>query len=103
MNSIISYLIFSAILFSIGLYGILTRKNSLYILISAELILSAVNINFATFARFGKTHLIDGRIFLIFTLIIALLQFIFGLMIIGNLYFKLKSVDIQKLLYLRKE
>ncbi len=53
MPSLSLYLIISAILFSLGLFGVITRRNGVAVLMSVELILNAANINFIAFARFG--------------------------------------------------
>ena len=60
MDSLQSYLIIAAILFSIGIYGVITRKNAIAILMGIELILNSANINFIAFNRFGGMENLDG-------------------------------------------
>ena len=61
------YLILSAVLFSIGLYGALTKRNAIVILMSIEIMLNAVNIAMVAFSRFITPALLTGQIFAIFT------------------------------------
>jgi NADH-quinone oxidoreductase subunit K len=74
------YLILSLILFSIGVIGVLTRRNVIIILMSIELILNAVNINLVAFAR--HTGNIDGQVFAIFIITAAAAEAAVGLGII---------------------
>ena len=62
------YLILSAILFSIGLYGVFTRRSAIGILLSLEIMLNAANINFAAFSKFVTPENPMGQIFVIFTI-----------------------------------
>lgn len=63
------YLILSVILFCIGVFGVLVRKNLLVILMSVEIMLSAANLAFVAFSRFGG-HL-DGQVFVLFSFVVA--------------------------------
>ncbi len=67
MDSLQTYLFISAILFSLGLYGVITRRNGIAVLMGVELILNAANINFIAFARFGGMNF-SGQVFLYFLL-----------------------------------
>ena len=66
-----NFLFLSAILFSLGIYGVLTRRNAVLILMSVELMLNAVAINFVSFAVYTDGELFRGLIFGIFVIIIA--------------------------------
>ena len=68
MISLNSYLLLSSMLFSIGLYGIFTRRNAVAILMGIELLLNACNINLIAFNRFNGASL-DGHIFAIFVIL----------------------------------
>ncbi len=61
MQELNTYLFVAAILFSLGVFGVMTRRNGIAILMSVELILNAANINFVAFSRFGGMNL-DGHI-----------------------------------------
>ena len=67
MPTLSSYLIISAILFSLGLFGVITRRNGVAVLMSVELILNAANINFVAFARFGGMDF-SGHVFSLFVI-----------------------------------
>ncbi|MCK4297289.1 MAG: NADH-quinone oxidoreductase subunit NuoK [Candidatus Marinimicrobia bacterium] len=96
MNSLYTYLLVSAILFCLGLYGVTTRRNALLILMSIELILSSANINLVAFSRFGALSL-DGQIFALFAIVIALVQAAVGIAIILNVYNTFRTINIDKL------
>ena len=77
MPSLSSYLIISAILFSLGLFGVITRRNGVAVLMSVELILNAANINFVAFARFGGMDF-SGHVFSLFVIIyITVFNYVF--------------------------
>ena len=57
MDSLINYLFVSTILFSLGLFGVITRRNGIAVLMGVELILNAANLNFLAFARFGGMNM----------------------------------------------
>ena len=68
MDSLNSYLVIAAMLFSMGIYGIITRKNAVAILMGIELILNSANINFIAFNRFNGLNNLDGHVFAIFVM-----------------------------------
>ena len=70
MDQLNSYLFISAALFSIGLFGVMTRRNGIAVLMGVELILNAANINFVAFSRFGGMNL-DGHIFALIVIVLA--------------------------------
>src|SRR5262245_11806343 len=65
------YLIFSAALFSIGLFGVLSRRNAVAILLGIELMLNSVNVNLAAFWRYGDVADITGQVFAIIVFAVA--------------------------------
>ena len=71
MISLTNYLVLSAILFSLGFYGVLVRRSAILILISVELMLAAVSINFVAFASYLDAERFSGIIFTIFVITIA--------------------------------
>lgn len=97
MITLLHYLILSAILFSIGLYGVLTRKNAVSILLSIEIMLNAVNINMAGFSHFVTPNDLTGQIFVIFTITIAAAEAAIGLAIIISVYRNLKTINLNKI------
>lgn len=91
------YLILSAILFSIGVYGVLARKNAVLILISIELMLNAVNINLIAFSAHFSTKALAGQIFTIFTIAVGAAEIGVGLATILTLYRLRETVNIDEI------
>ncbi|MBD1383233.1 NADH-quinone oxidoreductase subunit NuoK [Metabacillus arenae] len=89
-----AYLVLALILFCIGLYGALTKRNTVVVLISIELMLNAVNINLVAFSKFGLNPSITGQIFSLFTIAIAAAEVAVGLAILISLYRNRKTVNI---------
>ena len=96
MNSLESYLVISSLLFSLGIFGIVTRRNAIAILMGIELILNSANINFIAFNRFGGMNSVDGHIFSIFVIVIAAAEAAVALAIIINLFKNAGSVDVDE-------
>ena len=86
MVSLEAYLMLGALLFGIGLFGALTRRNAVSILMCLELMLNAVNINMVAFSRFITPHLLTGQIFAIFIIGIAAAEAALGLAIVLAIY-----------------
>ncbi len=86
------YVGLSAILFTIGLIGVISRKNIIIILMSLELMLNAVNLNFITFSHFLEN--MAGKIFTIFSMSVAAAEVAIGLAIAVNLLRLKKSIDV---------
>ncbi len=89
------YLTVSAILFSIGLIGIFTRKNILMILLSIELILNAANLSFVSFSSFLGD--LSGQVVVFFTMIVAAAEVTVGLAIVVLLFRKKETTNIDEL------
>ncbi|MFC7440052.1 NADH-quinone oxidoreductase subunit NuoK [Laceyella putida] len=81
-----SYLALSAILFVIGLYGVLTKRNAVLVLFSIELMLNAANINFVAFSKYGLFPGIAGQVFTLFTITVAAAEAAVGIAILIALY-----------------
>ncbi len=89
------YLTVSAILFGIGLFGILTRRNVLLVLLSIELMLNAVNLSFVAFA--AHLHDLAGQAIVFFTMIVAACEVTVGLAMVVLFYRKKSSTDVDEL------
>ncbi len=87
------YLIVSTLLFFIGVYGFIVRKNLISILMSIELILNAANINFVVFNRFLFPDQLEGFIYSLFVIVIAAAETAVAISIIINVYRKKKNID----------
>ncbi|WP_160724166.1 NADH-quinone oxidoreductase subunit NuoK [Bacillus sp. USDA818B3_A] len=92
-----AFLALALILFCIGLYGALTKKNTVIVLISIELMLNAVNINLVTFSKYGITPSITGQIFALFAISVAAAEAAVGLAILIALYRNKKTVNIDEM------
>jgi NADH:ubiquinone oxidoreductase subunit K len=86
------FLFFAAGLFSIGVYGVLTRKNGVLVLMSIELILNAVNINLVAFGAFNQD--ISGQVFALFVIAVAAAEVGVGLAIVLLIFRNRRSIDI---------
>jgi len=80
------YLILAAALFSIGLFGVLARKNAVAILLGVELMLNAVNINLVTFWRYNAPMEVTGQVFAIIVFAVAAAEVAVGLALIISIY-----------------
>jgi NADH-quinone oxidoreductase subunit K len=92
-----AFLSLALILFCIGLYGALTKRNTVIVLISIELMLNAVNINLVTFSKYGMMPNITGQIFALFVMSVAAAEVAVGLAILIALYRNKKSVNIDEM------
>ncbi|HBY07633.1 MAG TPA: NADH-quinone oxidoreductase subunit NuoK [Chloroflexi bacterium] len=80
------FLIFAAALFSIGLYGVLARKNAVLILMGIELMLNAVNINLVTFWRYNNPAVVTGQVFAVIVFAVAAAEVAVGLALVISVY-----------------
>jgi NADH:ubiquinone oxidoreductase subunit K len=87
------FLILAAVLFCIGVYGVLARRNGVMVLMSIELILNAVNINFLAFGAFNDT--VAGQVFALFVIAIAAAEVGVGLAIVLLIYRNRTSIDLE--------
>ena len=95
--SILCYLIPSLIMFGCGVYGFITRKNMIAILISLELMLNSVDINFTVFNRFLFPGQMEGMFFTLFAIGIAAAETALAIAIVINVFRAVKKVDIREL------
>ena len=95
MDQLNSYLFISAALFSIGLFGVMTRRNGIAVLMGVELILNAANINFVAFSRFGGMNF-DGHIFALIVIVLAAAEAAVALAIVINIYNNLHTINIDQ-------
>lgn len=90
------FLVLSAILFSIGMYGVLARRNAVLILMSVELMLQAVNINFIAFAVYLDPGNFTGMIFAIFVIVIAAAEVGLALAIVLRLFRNRETANVDE-------
>ena len=91
------YLTLSAILFCVGIFGVLTRRNAIGILMSIELMFNAVNINFVAFSKFVTPTGFTGQIFAIFVITIAAAEATVGLAIVLLIYRNYKGINVDEI------
>jgi NADH:ubiquinone oxidoreductase subunit K len=91
------YLTLSAILFCVGIFGVLTRRNAIGILMSIELMFNAVNINFVAFSKFIIPTGFVGQIFAIFVITIAAAEATVGLAIVLLIYRNYKGINVDQI------
>jgi NADH-quinone oxidoreductase subunit K len=90
------FLIVSTVMFFIGIYGFLTRKNLITILMSVELILNSVNINFVAFNRFLYPDHLEGHFFSMFIIAVAAAEAAVAIAIIISVYRKFTNIDVER-------
>ena len=100
-NQLETYLYLALVLFTIGLYGVLSRRNLIAVLISVELMLNAASINFMAFNRFLAPHPAVGQIITLFIMAVAAAEAAIALSIIMAVYRKLKSINAEQATELR--
>ncbi|MDO9254455.1 MAG: NADH-quinone oxidoreductase subunit NuoK [Bacteroidales bacterium] len=88
------FLIISTLMFFIGIYGFLTRKNLITMLMSIELILNSVNINFVTFNKYLYPQNLQGHFFTLIIIAIAAAEAAVAIAIIINIYRNFRSIDV---------
>jgi len=91
------YLIVAAGLFSIGLFGVMARKNAVAILMSIELMLNAVNINLVTFWRYLTPENVSGQAFAVMVFAVAAAEVAIGLALVLSIYRSRKSVAVDEI------
>ena len=100
-NSLNAYLLIAALLFGMGIYGLVTRRTLIGMLIASELILAAASINFMAFNRFTAPDPVVGQIFTLFIMAIAAAEAAIGLSIVIAIYRNYKSIDAEDLVELK--
>ena len=89
------FLILGAVLFAIGTYGVLARRNGVLVLMSIELILNAVNLNLVAFAM--MTNAVDGQVFALYVIAIAAAEVGVGLALVLMIYRNRRSIALDEL------
>ena len=101
MDSLNNYLFVSVILFSLGLFGVITRRNGVAVLMGVELILNAANLNFLAFARFGGMNMV-GHVYALFVIVLAAAEAAVALAIIINIFNNYKTINIDEVSELKQ-
>jgi NADH-quinone oxidoreductase subunit K len=93
-NQLQPYLVISAILFALGLFTVLTRRNAISVLMGVELILNSANINYVAFSHFSSGSN-DGQIYAIFVIMLAAAEAAVGLAIVLAIYQIFHTIDVE--------
>ena len=89
------YLLISAALFALGVFGVLTRRNAVNVLMGVELILNSANLNLVAFSRYSSAG-IDGQMFAVFVIVVAAAEVAVALAIVLTLYRVLNTVNLDR-------
>ena len=90
-----NFLLLSAVLFSIGVFGVIARRNAVMVLMSVELVLNSVNLNFVAFSLMNDT--IDGQVFALFVIAVAAAEVGVGLAFVLLVYRNRRSIALDEL------
>ena len=99
--SLQAYLLLAAMLFSIGVWGLINSRNAVRVLMSIELMLNGVNINLMAFSSYVDGNLIRGQVFAVFVITVAAAEAAVGLAILLSLYRNRVTVDMEQFNLLR--
>jgi NADH-quinone oxidoreductase subunit K len=89
------FIILSTVLFALGLFGVVTRKNAVMVLMGIELILNSANINFIAFAKFGNFGN-QGQLMALFVIVLAAAEAAIALAIVLNIYKTFSTVNVDE-------
>ena len=92
-----NYLIVGALLFALGLFGVLTRKNAIAVLMGVELMLNAANLNFLAFWRYLAPQSMEPQVFVLIGLTVAAAEAAVGLAIVLNIYRDFGTVNVDEI------
>ncbi|UOY91186.1 NADH-quinone oxidoreductase subunit NuoK [Ectobacillus sp. JY-23] len=96
------YLVLAIILFCIGLYGALTKRNAVIVLICIELMMNAANLNLVAFSKLGLFPSLNGQVFSLFTITVAAAEAAVGLAILIALYRNRRTVNVDEMNTLKR-
>ncbi|AFY69885.1 NADH dehydrogenase subunit K [Thalassoporum mexicanum PCC 7367] len=99
--SLEAFLIVAAALFCIGIYGLITSRNAVRVLMSIELMLNAVNLNLMAFSNYVDSDNIRGQVFAVFVITVAAAEAAVGLAIVLSIYRSRDTVDMEQFNLLR--
>jgi len=92
--SLVHFVVLGAILFALGLFCVVTRRNAIGILMGIELILNSANVNYVAFGRYARAGY-DGQVFAIFVIMLAAAEAAIGLAIVLGIYRSFETIDVE--------
>jgi NADH:ubiquinone oxidoreductase subunit K len=99
--TLLHFLILGAILFALGIFGLLTRRNAVGVLMSIELLFNAAAINFVAFAKYVAPDGLAGQVFAIFIITVAAAEAAVGLSIVMLLYRNFRGIEVDKINFMK--
>lgn len=96
-NGLDAYLLVGAALFCIGVYGVLTRRNAVAILMAIELMLNGANVNLVAFARYSDPAYLAGHIFAVMVITVAAAEAAVGLAIVICIYRNIQNINVDEI------
>lgn len=97
MTPLTHFLALAALLFAIGLYGAIVRKNAVIVLMGIEIMMNAANLNFIAFSKFYPQARMTGQIFTLFGITIAAAEVAVGLALVIAIFKQVKTVEVEKI------
>ena len=97
LPGLMHWLALSTILFAVGMYGVLTRKNAIGVLMAIELMLNSTALNFIIFNRFAATPFLDGALMVLFIIAVAAAEAVVAMAIFVAIYRTRKTVDVSQI------
>jgi NADH:ubiquinone oxidoreductase subunit K len=94
---LVHWLALSAVMFSIGIFGLLTRRNAVGVLMAVELMLNAAALNFVAFNRFVAPAAVDGQVLAIFVIAVAAAEAVVGMAVFVAIFKHRKNVDVTQM------
>jgi len=91
------YLVVGALLFAIGAYGVLTRRNAIAVLMGIELMLNAANLNFLAFWRFLAPRTMEPQVFVLVGITVAAAEVAVGLAVVLNIYRDFGTINVEEI------
>ncbi len=101
MAQLETYLVIAAILFGLGLYAVISRRNAVAVLMGVELILNAANVNFMAFSRYGGMNF-SGQVFSLFVIIMAAAEAAVALAIVINIFKNFHTINVDEVHHLQR-
>lgn len=95
------YVLLSAVLFAIGLYGLISRRNTIAVLMSIEIVMNAANLNFVAFWRYLHPQSIEGVVFVLVTITVAAAEVAVGIAVVLSIYRMLRTVNVDEVAQMR--
>lgn len=92
---LLQFVALAAVLFSLGLYGVLTRKSTVMVLMCLELMANAININLVAFSRFVTPATMDGQVFAVFSMVVSAAEIGLGLALVIALYRRRRTAELE--------